>query len=297
MLDLGLDLGIDWAMGLGLETLGMVFTSPGAVAFEVGPLVVRWYGLLIAGAVLLGVNLSSRLAVRRGVDPDAVADLAFALVLGAIPGARIYYVLFQWKDYVGHPEKMIAIWEGGIAIHGAILGGMLAAWGFARWKRLSFWVLADIVAPALILGQAIGRWGNFFNSEAYGSPTDLPWKLFIPPDRRFLGFESIAYYHPTFLYESLWNVMVFGLVLGLFLRLGNRVRPGFIFSVYAIGYSLGRLWIEGLRSDSLMAGGLKMAQVVSLTGIALGLVGLWVFSRMDKPKMEKPSKTNGLRGK
>ena len=266
--------------------------SPGAVAFEIGPLVVRWYGLLIAGAVLLGVNVSSWLAVRRGVDPDLVADLAFALVLGAIPGARIYYVLFQWKDYVGHPEKMVAIWEGGIAIHGAILGGMLAAWGFARWKKISFWVLADIVAPALILGQAIGRWGNFFNSEAYGSPTELPWKLFIPSDRRFPGFERIAYYHPTFLYESVWNVMVFGLVLGLFLRLGNRVRPGFIFSVYAVGYSLGRLWIEGLRSDSLMAGGLKMAQVVSLVGIGLGLIGLFMFS-----KMEKPSKTNGLRGK
>ena len=292
MLDLGVDLSMTWGLTWGLESLGIVFTSPGAVAFEVGPLVVRWYGLLIAGAVLLGVNLSSRLAVRRGVDPDLVADLAFALVLGAIPGARIYYVLFQWKDYVGHPERMIAIWEGGIAIHGAILGGMLAAWGFARWKKVSFWVLADIVAPALILGQAIGRWGNFFNSEAYGSPTDLPWKLFIPPDRRFSGFETVAYYHPTFLYESVWNVMVFGLVLGLFLRLGNRVRPGFVFSVYAIGYSLGRLWIEGLRSDSLMAGGLKMAQVVSWVGIGLGLVGVVFFS-----KIEKPPKTNGLRGK
>lgn len=296
MLNLGVTWGVTWDVSLGtnlgLETLGFVFMSPGAVAFEIGPLVVRWYGLLIAGAVLLGVNVSSWLAVRRGVDPDLVADLAFALVLGAIPGARIYYVLFQWKDYVGHPEKMVAIWEGGIAIHGAILGGMLAAWGFARWKKISFWVLADIVAPALILGQAIGRWGNFFNSEAYGSPTELPWKLFIPSDRRFPGFERIAYYHPTFLYESVWNVMVFGLVLGLFLRLGNRVRPGFIFSVYAVGYSLGRLWIEGLRSDSLMAGGLKMAQVVSLVGIGLGLIGLFMFS-----KMEKPSKTNGLRGK
>ena len=292
MLDLGVDLSVTWGLTWDLNPLGIVFTSPGAIAFELGPLVVRWYGLLIAGAVLLGVNLSSRLAMRRGVDPDLVADLAFALVLGAIPGARIYYVLFQWKDYVGHPERMIAIWEGGIAIHGAILGGMLAAWGFARWKKVSFWVLADIVAPALILGQAIGRWGNFFNSEAYGSPTDLPWKLLIPPDRRFLGFETVAYYHPTFLYESLWNVMVFGLVLGLFLRWGNRVRPGFVFSVYAIGYSLGRLWIEGLRSDSLMAGGLKMAQGVSLVGIGLGLVGIWFFS-----KIEKPTKTSGLRGK
>jgi phosphatidylglycerol---prolipoprotein diacylglyceryl transferase len=277
---------------LGLELgLGFVFGSPGAVAFQVGPLMVRWYGLLIAGAVLLGVSLSSRLAVRRGLDPDLIGDLAFALVLGAIPAARIYYVLFQWKDYVGHPERMVAIWEGGIAIHGAILGGMLAAWWFARWRKVSFWLLADIVAPALILGQAIGRWGNFFNSEAYGSPTDLPWKLFIPIEHRFVGFEEVAYYHPTFLYESVWNLMVFGVLLWVFFRLGNRVRPGFVFSVYAIGYSLGRLWIEGLRSDSLMAGGLKMAQVVSLTGIVLGAIGMWVFS-----KMEKPPKAN-LRGK
>jgi phosphatidylglycerol---prolipoprotein diacylglyceryl transferase len=277
---------------VGFEGLGFVFTSPGAIAFHLGPSVVRWYGLLIAGAVLLGVNLSSRLAMRRGVDPDLIGDLAFALILGAIPAARIYYVLFQWKDYVGHPERMVAIWEGGIAIHGAILGGMLAAWGFARWKQVSFWLLADIVAPALILGQAIGRWGNFFNSEAYGAPTDLPWKLFIPSDRRFVGFENVAYYHPTFLYESGWNLMVFGLLLWVFFRLGHRVRPGFVFSVYAITYSLGRLWIEGLRSDSLMAGGLKMAQVVSLMGIVLGAIGVWVFS-----KMEKPSKTNGSRGK
>ncbi len=277
---------------LGLETLGFVFTSPGPIVFQVGPLVVRWYGLLIAGAVLLGVSLSSRLAVRRGVDPDLIGDLTFALILGAIPSARIYYVLFQWQDYVGHPERMVAIWEGGIAIHGAILGGMLAAWGFARWKQVSFWLLADIVAPALILGQAIGRWGNFFNSEAYGAPTDLPWKLFIPSDRRFMGFENEAYYHPTFLYESGWNLMVFGLLLWVFLRLDDRVRPGFVFSMYTIAYSVGRFWIEGLRSDSLMAGGLKMAQVVSLLGIVLGAIGMWVFS-----KKEKTSKTNGSRGR
>ncbi len=278
-------------VGFELDLLGVVFGSPGAVAFQAGPVVVRWYGLLIAGAVLVGVSLSSRLAMRRGLDPDLIGDLAFVLVLGAIPAARIYYVLFQWKDYVGHPERMVAIWEGGIAIHGAILGGMLAAGLFARWRKVSFWLLADIVAPALILGQAIGRWGNFFNSEAYGAPTDLPWKLFIPIERRFVGFEDVAYYHPTFLYESVWNLMVFGLLLGVFLRVGNRVRPGFVFSVYAIGYSLGRFWIEGLRSDSLMAGGLKTAQVVSLMGIVLGAIGMWVFS-----KMEKPPKAN-LQGK
>jgi len=231
------------------------------------------------------------LAVRRNVDPEMIGDLAFALVLGAIPGARLYYVLFQWQDYVGRPDKMIAIWEGGIAIHGAILGGMFAAWIFSRWKKVSFWQLADLVAPSLILGQAIGRWGNFFNSEAYGAPTDLPWKLFIPPDRRMAGFEAIAYYHPTFLYESLWNLAVFGLLLTLFYRLGSRLRPGMLFCIYAIAYSSGRLWIEGLRTDSLMAGDLRMAQVVSLISMALGALGLWRFS-----KMENPQRTS-LRGK
>ena len=273
------------------QLLAFEFTSPGPIALEFGPLRMHWYGIFIGSALLLGVNLSTWLAERRKMDPDMVADLAFALVLGALPGARIYYVLFQWRDYVGHPEKMIAIWEGGIAIHGAVLGGMLAGWVFARWRKISFWALTDIVVPSLILGQAIGRWGNFFNSEAYGAPTDLPWKLLIPPDRRMSGFESVAYYHPTFLYESLWNLGVFGLVMVLVLKFGQRLRPGMLFCFYAIAYSSGRFWIEGLRTDSLMAGPLKMAQLVSLVGIVFGALGLWWFSKMEN------SQRANLRGK
>lgn len=280
-----------WGDSMISQLLAFEFTSPGPIALEFGPLRMHWYGIFIGSALLLGVNLSTWLAERRKMDPDMVADLAFALVLGALPGARIYYVLFQWRDYVGHPEKMIAIWEGGIAIHGAVLGGMLAGWAFARWRKISFWALTDIVVPSLILGQAIGRWGNFFNSEAYGAPTDLPWKLLIPPDRRMLGFESVAYYHPTFLYESLWNLGVFGLVMVLVLKFGQRLKPGMLFCFYAIAYSCGRFWIEGLRTDSLMAGPLKMAQLVSLVGIVFGALGLWWFS-----KMENPHRVN-LRGK
>lgn len=268
------------------QLLAFEFTSPGPIALEFGPLRMHWYGIFIGGALLLGVNLSTWLAERRKMDPDMVADLAFALVLGALPGARIYYVLFQWRDYVGHPEKMIAIWEGGIAIHGAVLGGMLAGWAFARWRKISFWALTDIVVPSLILGQAIGRWGNFFNSEAYGAPTDLPWKLLIPPDRRMVGFESVAYYHPTFLYESVWNLGVFGLVMLLVLKFGQRLKPGMLFCFYAIAYSCGRFWIEGLRTDSLMAGPLKMAQLVSLVGIVFGAVGLWWLSKMSHSQRE-----------
>lgn len=255
--------------------------SPGPVAFEVGPLTFRWYGLLITGALLLGITLAQRLAQRRGLDPEKIGDLAVWLVLGALPGARLYYVAFEWDRYADRPLDALAIWQGGIAIHGAILGGAIAALLFARRNRLPFWQLADVVAPALVLGQAIGRWGNFFNSEAFGSPTNLPWKLYIPPFQRPPGLADVAYYHPTFLYESLWNLGVFALVLGLFwwgLRHPGRLKSGTVFLVYFAAYSLGRLWIEGLRTDSLMLGPLKIAQVVSLVGIALGVAGLvWLY--------------------
>ncbi|KAM3106198.1 prolipoprotein diacylglyceryl transferase [Phormidesmis sp. 146-33] len=261
--------------------LAFQFTSPGPILFEWGPIVLRWYGLLIASAVLIGVSLSQTLATKRRVDPELLSDLAVWLVVAAIPSARLYYVLFEWQQYAQHPEKIVAIWEGGIAIHGAILGGTIAALIFSKIKRISFWQLADLVAPSLILGQAIGRWGNFFNSEAFGAPTNLPWKLFIPPVHRPAGFENVEFYHPTFLYESLWNLAVFGLLMTLFiqdLRGKIRLKVGTLFLTYLIAYSLGRVWIEGLRTDSLMFGGLRTAQIVSLIGISLGAIGLiWLY--------------------
>ncbi len=261
--------------------LAWQFASPGPILVNIGPLTIRWYGLLIATAVLIGVNLSQYLAKRRHVNPDLPADLAIWLVVGAIPAARLYYVLFEWSQYAQNPGRIVAIWEGGIAIHGAIIGGTLAALIFARLNKISFWQLADLVAPSLILGQAIGRWGNFFNSEAFGRPTDLPWKLYIPPNQRPLEYANFAYFHPTFLYESLWDLMVFGLLLTLFFRSLQgkpRLKVGTLFLVYLIAYSLGRFWIEGLRTDSLMLGALRIAQVVSLVGIGLGLAGLaWLY--------------------
>lgn len=261
--------------------LAFQFASPGPILIELGPLAIRWYGLLIATAVLVGVSLSQYLAKRRHINPELLGDLAIWLVVGAIPAARLYYVLFEWSEYAQHPERIVAIWEGGIAIHGAILGGIVASLIFARLKQISFWQLADLVAPSLILGQALGRWGNFFNSEAFGSPTDLPWKLYIPPQQRPPEYATYDYFHPTFLYESLWDLMVFGLLLTLFFRglKGKpRLKAGTLFLVYLVAYSLGRFWIEGLRTDSLMLGPLRIAQVVSLVGIGLGLAGLaWLY--------------------
>ncbi|MDJ1184521.1 prolipoprotein diacylglyceryl transferase [Roseofilum sp. BLCC_M143] len=290
---------IDVGTGFGtlIVPLGLQFASPGPIIFEIGPLAIRWYGLLIASAVLLGVTLSQYLAQRRGLNPDAIGDLAIWLVLGAIPGARIYYILFQWENYSDNLGEMFAIWKGGIAIHGAILGGMLAALIFARLNRLSFWKLADVVAPSLILGQAIGRWGNFFNSEAFGSPTDLPWKLFIPINRRPIEYIQFDYFHPTFLYESLWNLMVLGILLGLFVW-GLKHKPGLksgtLFMVYLIAYSLGRVWIEALRTDSLMLGDIRVAQLVSLAAISLGVLGLvWLYA-FDRslPDVVSPSSSD-----
>ncbi|MBW4647201.1 MAG: prolipoprotein diacylglyceryl transferase [Kastovskya adunca ATA6-11-RM4] len=268
-------------LGMPIFPLAFEFTSPGPIIVEFGPVAIRWYGLLIASAVLIGVSLSQYLAKRRGVNPDIVADLAIWLVLAAIPAARLYYVLFEWQDYSQRPEDIIAIWKGGIAIHGAILGGIAAALIFARIQKVSFWQLADLVVPSLILGQAIGRWGNFFNSEAFGSPTNLPWKLYIPPGRRPPGFLNVEYYHPTFLYESLWNLLVFGILMTLFFRDvqgKSRLKVGTLALVYLVGYSAGRVWIEGLRTDSLMLGPLRIAQLVSLGAIAIGLLGLtWLY--------------------
>lgn len=264
--------------------LAFKFTSPGPIIFHLGPLTIRWYGLLIASAVLIGVTLSQYLAKFRQINPDLVGDLAIWLVIGAIPSARLYYVLFQWSEYARNPGDIIAIWKGGIAIHGALIGGTLASLIFAKLQRISFWHLADLVAPSLIFGQAMGRWGNFFNSEAFGRPTDLPWKLYIPPQSRRslpVQYQQFDYFHPTFLYESLWDLMVFFLLLVLFFRdvQGKpRLKVGTLFLVYVVTYSSGRIWIEGLRMDSLMLGPLRIAQVVSLTGIIVGLAGLvWLY--------------------
>jgi phosphatidylglycerol---prolipoprotein diacylglyceryl transferase len=280
------DLAMNWANYLA------EFTSPGTfVPFlpKVGPLAVRWYGFLIALAVVLGLAVSQNLARRRRVDPELLSDLVLWLVIAAIPAARLYFVLFHWPSYQGDLGQIFQVWNGGIAIHGAILGGLVAMVLFAKRRRVSFWQLTDLVAPALVLGQAIGRWGNFFNSEVFGAPTDLPWKLYIPEFivedgvkivRRPPGLEQVAYYHPTFLYESLWNLAVFGLLIALFAwgQRTGKLKLGTLLFVYLIGYSCGRFWIEGLRLDSLMLGGLKMAQVMSFVEIWLGGMGLiWLY--------------------
>lgn len=264
------------------------FTSPGPVLVQLGPFSLRWYGLLIATAVLLGLLLAMRLGRQRGVDPALIADLLPLLVLGAVIGARTYYVVLEWnRQFKGSGLlDLIAVWRGGIAIHGALIGGTLVTILFCRWRKQRFWPLLDVLMPAVALGQAIGRWGNFFNSEAFGLPTQLPWALTIPPGSRPELFLDRSTFHPTFLYESIWNLGVCALLL-LLIRQASRGRitlpDGALSCVYLMAYSSGRVWIEALRIDPLClvgvppfcTGGLRMAQLMSLLLIALGGLGLW----------------------
>ncbi|MEB3247349.1 MAG: prolipoprotein diacylglyceryl transferase [Synechococcus sp.] len=263
-----------------------MFTSPGPELIQFGPLTLRWYGLLIAAAVLIGLNLSSRLGQSRKLENGLISDLLPLLVMFSVAGARLYYVAFEWHNYADQPIKALAIWEGGIAIHGALIAGTLTLILFCRWRRQPFFDVLDVLVPSVALGQAIGRWGNFFNSEAFGVPTDLPWKLFIPYANRPAIYADAETFHPTFLYESLWNLALFVLLIVLFrLAATNRLAlpPGALSCVYLIGYSLGRIWIEGLRIDPLCVGalpptcegGFRIAQLMSAMLMVLGGIGLW----------------------
>lgn len=242
------------------------------IAFEIGPLAVRWYGLLIAAAFIIGLTMTGRSVKKAGLNEDHYYNIVMAMILFAILGARLYYVLFNWSYYAAHMAEIPAIWHGGLAIHGGILAGTAVLFLGARHYRFRFWQLADIIAPWMILGQAIGRWGNFFNHEAYGYAVDkakVPWAINI----------NGQWHHPTFLYESIWNVVGFGILMAI--SRSQRHREGEVALIYLMYYSAGRFVIEGFRTDSLMLGPLRMAQVISLV-ILVGTGTLLVIRRRRK---------------
>ncbi|KXZ39541.1 phosphatidylglycerol:prolipoprotein diacylglycerol transferase [Alkalithermobacter thermoalcaliphilus JW-YL-7 = DSM 7308] len=224
------------------------------IAFSIFGIDIRWYGILISMAMVIGIFIALNGAKRAKIDEDRLLDLYLIAIPSSIIGARVYYVLFNLEYYKGDLFKIINIRSGGLAIHGGIIGGLIAGYIYCKLKNIDFRKVIDISAPGIILGQAIGRWGNFFNQEAYGRPTDLPWAITID------GVKV----HPTFFYEFVWNICVF-IFLIKFRK--NKKYEGQIFIYYAIGYSIGRFFIEGLRIDSLMIGPFKTAQLVSLLTI------------------------------
>ena len=249
------------------------------VFLHLGPITIYWYGVIIGTGVLIGLWLATREGMRRGLPKETFVDLVLFAVPIAIVCARAYYVIFEWDYYSKHLSEIPKIWEGGLAIHGGLIGAVATGAVFAKTRGLSFWKLADIAAPSIILGQAIGRWGNFMNQEAHGGPVTREFleSLHLPDFIINQMYINGQYYHPTFLYESLWNLA--GFLLLLWLRRVN-LRRGELFLSYLIWYSIGRFFIEGMRTDSLMlAGHLRIAQVVSIALIIIS-VCLWIFRRM-----------------
>ncbi|WP_243388240.1 prolipoprotein diacylglyceryl transferase [Bacillus kexueae] len=250
------------------------------VAFDLGPIQVYWYGLIIGFGALLGLWLATKESERRGLHKDTFVDLVLIALPLAIVGARTYYVIFQWDYYSQNLADIPKIWQGGLAIHGGLIAAVITGYVFAKIKGLSFWKLADIAAPSIILGQAIGRWGNFMNQEAHGGPVTREFLegLFLPEFIVNQMYINGQYYHPTFLYESLWNFAGFALLL--FLRRVN-LRQGELFLSYVIWYSVGRFFIEGLRTDSLMLTEyLRVAQVISIVLVVAAVAVIFIRRKM-----------------
>lgn len=252
------------------------------IAISIGPLEIRWYAIFILSGFLIGMYLVKKEAKKLNIDTSIITNLCFYLVIVSILGARIYYCLFEFNNYKNLLD-IFKIWEGGLAIHGGIIAGILFTYFYCKKYKLNILKITDIIAPALILGQAIGRWGNFFNGEAFGPITTLSTlKNFHIPQFIIDGMylystkdHIYAYRQPTFLYESLWCLI--GFILLIIIRKNKKLKIGMITSIYLIIYGIERLFVESLRQDSLMFFNLKIAQIVSIIMILSGII-LLIYS-------------------
>ena len=273
--------------------MNVLFSVIDPVAISFGPIEIYWYGIIIALAMLLGISLATKEAQKMGLEEDTMTDMAlWAIPIGFI-GARLYYVLFKWEYYLQNPNEIIAIWNGGIAIYGGLIAGGLAVYWFARRKNISLALLLDLLAPSVLLAQSIGRWGNFINQEAHGGAVSRQFleALYLPEVIIEQMNINGTYYHPTFLYESLWSLLGFILLIILRNQKG-LLRRGEVALSYVIWYSFGRFFIEGMRTDSLWIGDIMRAsQVLSLV-LFISAIVLWIYRRRDYPT--KPYYSEGL---
>jgi len=253
------------------------------VAFYVFGFSIRWYGILIATGMALAIMLIQYTCKYREVNYESLLDVVLISLPIGIIGARLYYVAFEFNNYKDNLLEVFDIRGGGLAIHGGILFALLSAFIIAKHKKMSFFKMADVTAPAIIIAQSIGRWGNFFNSEAHGGPVSYDFiKNFPYFIQQGMHIDGI-YYHPTFLYESLWDLTVFVILM---IILTKTKKIGIVFFTYIGLYSIGRFFIEGLRTDSLMIGSFRIAQLVSLSGIILWVTYL-IYLNIKKRSVQK----------
>jgi len=256
---------------------------------SIGPLFIYFYGILIMLGALAAAWLATKEARRRGLKQDLVWDMLTWLLIGGIIGARLWHVFtpppsmvaqgITTEYYLTHPLDLINTRKGGLGIPGAVIGGALALYIYTRRKRLSFWEWTDIAAPGLALAQAIGRWGNFFNQEVYGAPTNLPWAITIDPENRLPEYQNQATYHPLFLYESLWNLLNMALLLWVGRRYQDRLKPGDVFLIYLLVYPIGRFFLEFLRLDSAQIAGINANQTFMAVIAVLSAIALYIRHR------------------
>jgi phosphatidylglycerol:prolipoprotein diacylglycerol transferase len=252
---------------------------------------IHFYGIILMLGTLAGSYLASREAKRRGHNPDLIWDMLIYLIIGGVIGARLWHIFsppptslaqgITTAYYLTHPLAAIAIWNGGLGIPGAVIGGALVMYWYTRKHQLAFAEWLDIGAPGVALGQAIGRWGNFFNQELYGAPTNLPWAIYIDPQHRMAGFSNYAYYHPLFLYESLWDLANMVLLLWLGRRFPDRLKKGDLFLIYVLVYAVGRFALDFLRLDASQVLGINFNQTIM--GVLTGLT-LFVLAWRHRPQ-------------
>lgn len=248
------------------------------VALQLGPISIRWYAICIVSGLILAVYLSMKEAPRKKINPDDIIDFILIAFPLSIVGARLYYVIFEWGYYSQHLGEIFAIWNGGIAIYGGLLTGALVLYLFSRRRLIEPIDFLDIAAPSVMIAQSIGRWGNFFNQEAYG--TAVKSLNYLPSFIRDQMYIDGSYRQPTFLYESIWNLLGFLLIL-ILRRKPQFLRQGEITAFYLIWYGFGRMIIEGMRTDSLMFAGLRVSQWLSMILILVGFA-IIIYQRRKK---------------
>ena len=262
--------------------------SPGHIAFSIFSFDIYWYGIIMSISILCGLLVILKLRDKffQDVTKDDIFDLSFALIVFGIFFARIYYVILDYKYFTKNISEIFSIWTGGISIHGAIIGGIIATYLYAKENKKNFLKLADLLTFGLVTGQIIGRWGNFFNSEAFGLPTNLPWKMYIPYLLRPEEYKSYEFFHPTFLYESILSIFIL-ITLYFLLKRKNEIETGTIFFLYITLYSIARMLIETIRIDSILNVGIfHFAHVACIIFLTIGILGLYFVNKRKKYNFE-----------